>query len=553
MSGNHVIAQQPDSPLTLWALTTGSAPVAVLQMDTSGHLALLTYSGTTPTSNSVYTASDLRDNSWHHYAVTLTTTTWTVYVDGGLTAKVSGSATGMTSAWSWIVANGDMGNSAGGGSTGSIQHTGNCSLSQLVVYPQVLPNWQVLAHYCAAATGFGVIPAPAGVTVTLADVSSGATAVQPDGVFSQGAFGTSATAFSLSAVVVAQIGSYTSGPSAWAVTGGKPAANSPSFGDTAYLSWTGVAPSFGIYTATQPGSELQAAVTASNSDDFKSGVGASAVGYGIGQTASGSGASPPASASSLGDTVAQRLERVLGYGQVTTPNRAIDSTASLLVQAALDVGGQQAGGSIQNLVDSDNSLLYVDNQNTLSLRSRPHLAANTVTWYIGMNTIAAMIPFDGSIEWSSDPQRIWDAITVSPYSPDGASLAGLTPAAAAAANASQAQFGPRPKAITNYLQDPSKQQAQANWFLLNFGILQRRGSVIAVNAAEHPAGWGMVAGMNVSDIVQVYDAPFGAPAVTATFRVSNISRSMSNGANGTPVEAKMVLICDPLPPGGYWS
>ena len=69
----------------------------------------ITYNGGTATRNSIYASSDLRSDSWHHVAMTLTTTTWTVYVDGGVTAQVSGSATGMTSAWTDLIVNGDMG------------------------------------------------------------------------------------------------------------------------------------------------------------------------------------------------------------------------------------------------------------------------------------------------------------------------------------------------------------------------------------------------------------------------------------------------------------
>lgn len=557
-TNRYDLAGQPNSQITLATLATASAPVAILYLDLSGHLILETFNGATGTNHTIYSASDLRSASWHHVMLTCTTSTWTVYVNGGLTAQVSGSGAGMTSAWTWLVINGDLG--ASGGSTLSAQvHGGNVAYSHAEVYPSVLPAWRVLGHYCAAITGFGLLPAPQTVAISTVNNSLGGTSYVPDGSLFGGNYGgtggLSRSTYTFSALAVAQAGSFTSGPSARATNAGfgQQHGGSNFFGDAVWVSWTALAPAVAVYTSASATGETNAATAAGSGDSFSAGYGGSATGAGVCQTAAGSGASPPAGPSSLGDTVAQRVERVLGYGQVTSPNRAIDSTASLLVQAALDVGGQQAGANCQNLVDSDNSLLSVDNQNTLCLRSRPHLAADTVAWFIGMNTIAGMIPFDDSIEWSSDPQRIWDAITVTPYSPDGATLASLTPAAAAAANAGQQQFGPRPKTITSYLQDGTKQQAQVNWSLANFGILQRRGSVIAVNAATHPTAWGMVAGMNVSDIVQIYDAPLGAPATTATFRVSQISRSMSNGANGTPVEAKMVLVCDPLPPGGYWS
>ena len=54
------VLQEPGTSLTLLELATGSHPVAVLQLDTSGHLNLITYNGATGTSHSIYATSDLR-------------------------------------------------------------------------------------------------------------------------------------------------------------------------------------------------------------------------------------------------------------------------------------------------------------------------------------------------------------------------------------------------------------------------------------------------------------------------------------------------------------
>ena len=64
-SSKSVTAQPYDTPITLWEIATGSAPVCVLQLDASGHLNLITYNGGTGTSHSIYTSSDLRSSSWH--------------------------------------------------------------------------------------------------------------------------------------------------------------------------------------------------------------------------------------------------------------------------------------------------------------------------------------------------------------------------------------------------------------------------------------------------------------------------------------------------------
>ena len=103
VDGHFIFAQQPPCPLTLITLTTDSLPVAVLQMDASGHLSLITYAGATPTTHTVYTASDLRSGSYFHACLLLTQTTWRVLVNGGATCDVSGTAAGMTSAWTWLL------------------------------------------------------------------------------------------------------------------------------------------------------------------------------------------------------------------------------------------------------------------------------------------------------------------------------------------------------------------------------------------------------------------------------------------------------------------
>jgi hypothetical protein len=112
-SNFYNVATQPVAALSIVELATGSAPVAILQMDTSGHLSLITYNSGTPTSHSVYSTSDLRCNSFFYWSIRLTQSTYEVKVNAGLTADVSGSATISASAWSWLITNGDLGSNGG--------------------------------------------------------------------------------------------------------------------------------------------------------------------------------------------------------------------------------------------------------------------------------------------------------------------------------------------------------------------------------------------------------------------------------------------------------
>ena len=969
--------QQPESVMTVLELATSSAPVAVLQLDLNGHLSLITYNGSTATSNSIYTGSDLRSDSWHHVAMTLTTTTWTVYVDGGVAALVSGSATGMTSAWTDLIVNGDMGgggasaigtatsliqsvsgtssgspltltlpqpttagnclvvcvgttlgssatvsgitlggaagnfaaaatvasgtavdceiwtdaNCAGGqtsvvitlsnnvscaaqvmewsgitsspvdktststsgsstytsgataaltqpseiaigaaminlGASGQVgtapapwvngtvstgtyslltgymgvpsaaavtfsgakvsttaqaaavvtlkatglAHGGNVAVSHLAVYPSQLPAWRIKAHYWAAITGFGQLPAPSAITVQWSDsyapdgsgkpltmsgpAANTLPAPGPGTPFYNAGQGTLA-----SAVVTANAGSgITSAPSAWAATGefsGSPV--------NLWVQWSGLAPTFQVYTAKSIGAEIQSAVVSGSGGSFVANYGA-ALGNGTGQvsglgfvqssqnsvagtpltltlpqattagnclvvfvgsvggstntvsgitlggaagnfasaetitnssiigceiwtdancaggktsivisitgggsdtvawavelagvttvspvdktsghagsaggttgtwtsnatsaltqaseitlgavamlnattltgpgpvpgwaelgtltlasvtmqagilgvsstaaqtyngTSSGgtsyaaavvtlkataSDPAPPASGTALGDTVQQRIERCLGYGLVTYPNRAIDP-AALLVQAARDVGGQQAGGNIQNIASSDDGLLYADNCGTLSYRDRPHLNSDPVIWNLSSAGPGYGYPFQPDQAFSTDPQRVCNSIQVTPYSPSGATPPITTPANAAAANTSQAQYGPRPLQVTSYLQSSAEQQSQANWLLSTFGTAARRVTALTVDAAGYPPAFLYFLGANVGDRVQITDLPLlGGPQTVGTYRISSISRRLFYGANGQKPEASITIVADP--DVTYWS
>ncbi|HEV2258589.1 MAG TPA: hypothetical protein VGS06_36170, partial [Streptosporangiaceae bacterium] len=263
--------------------------------------------------------------------------------------------------------------------------------------------------------------------------------------------------------------------------------------------------------------------------------------------------SPPASATATGDTPGQRIERILGYGGIAVPMRAVDP-ATLPLHAATDVAGQQAGASVTNVVQSDSGWWFTDSVGVLNYRSRPHLNADTPAWNIGMNTAGGYQPFAPDVTYDNDPQRVFTVITVKPFSPDGSTPAALTPAAFTAVNAAQAQYGTRPLDVTSYLQSAAEQQVHVNWLFTFYGTLRKRAAQLTVDAASHPAAWGLVLGANISDLIQVYDAPAGAPASTTVYRISSISRSLSFGANGQPVEAKITISADPVPPSpGYWS
>jgi hypothetical protein len=563
------IAGQPYGvPITLWELATSSHPVAVLQIAASGDLQLITYNGSTGTTHSIYTASDLRSSSWHMATVTLTETTWAVWLDGGANAQVSGTATGMTSAWTWLIANGDLGTHGGSSAGTGLVHGGNIALSHLAIYPTILPYYRILDHYWAAVTAFGQLPAPTSVQPVFypyqQDTGTGPVVASnwytPDGTSGAGSAAyASQDGVGVSAVVVATApGGITSGPSAWAVT-------SNAFYDSAtetgevflWIPWSGVAPSFNLYTSENLGSEKEAAVVNGSGDSFNSGYGSGASGQGVCQTANGDGSSPATAASAIGDTVGERIERLMRAGRVSSPNRCIDP-APLLVQApGSQGGGVQLGASIQAIQQSDSGMLFVDNLNHLTYWQRPHLASqySSPVWNIGPSS--GKYAYYREIEWVTDPQRIWNAITVEPLSPTGASLPDLTPQNASGVLASQIQYGAQPLQITSWLQSLTEMQNQADWLFTFYGIPQRRAQNIRIDAASNPAFWPLVIGANVGDIVTLEDWAIGGGGNVYTMRITEIRRHFEyavsgENAEGSEVVASAWLTLD-YEPTSYWS
>jgi len=569
-----ITAQPYNSPITIWEIATNSAPTCLLQLDTSGHLNLITAG----TSHSIYTASDLRSNSWHMVTVTLTTTAWQVWLDGGANANVSGTAS-MASAWTYFIANGDFG-SSGGGSPASLVHGGNISLSHIAIYPCVLPYYRVLDHYWAAITAFGQLAAPTGVQVAWVEgvypaTGAGQSALQsgefvPDGslggpniplgggILGAGGYNAS-SGTGISVVVTAAAPGITSGPSAWLTSATSYAAiagaDTPLNNVFPWVSWSGVAPLFNVYTSINLGSETQAAVVCGNGDSFSGGYGGSATGNGFSQVSGGNGSVPPVAASAIGDTVGQRIERLMRGGRCTSPNRCIDP-APLLVQApGVNGGGQQVGAEIQAIQQSDGGMLYIDNCNHLTYWQRPHLASqySSPVWNIGPTTSAGRIPYYKDIEWVTDPQRVWNVITITPLSPTGAALPEITPSSASAVNSSQIRYGAQPLAITSYLQSTAEMQNQADWLLSNFGTPQRHAENVKIDAAAYPQAWELVLGVNVGDLITLEDWEIGGGGSVQTYRVTEIQRHITMGFGDNPATTGSVTLTLDAEPSSYWA
>ena len=533
-------------PLNTTIIILNVAGVTV-ELDSNGHLGV---------NGTVYTASDLRSGSWHMVTLTLTETTYQVWLDGGANGYITGS--GSFTSFTQVTANGN----AGGG------NGGNISLAHLAIYPYPLPYYRVLDHYWAAVTGFGVLPAPTGVQVTWTevpyppptDLGDQATVYAPDGTPSYSYPGTTGYEGSgnASAIIAAFAPGVTSGPSAWTSAGfagsyiNESARTPLSF--ILWVSWTGLAPSFGVYTSSSVGGNSEAAIVNGSGDSFTSGYGGGAHGTGVCQVSGGDGSGPPAEPTPAGDTVGQRIERLMRAGRCTSPNRCIDP-APLLVQAPGSAGGGvQAGAAIQAIQQSDSGMLYVDSQNNLTYWDRTHLAGqySSPVWVLGPNTGSGQTPYYRDIRWITDPQRVYNAIGAAPVSPTGAALPVITPSDASAVDASQEEYGAQPLSISSWLQSVSAIQSQVDWIFQFYGTPQRRAEKVKIDAAAYPAAWEMIFGVSVGDVVTLEDWAIGGGGPTYTYRVTEIERVLSRGTHDHEITGHIVLTLD-FEPNEYWS
>jgi hypothetical protein len=532
---------QPTGELYIWDITSGGpggTSLAHLSLDSSGHLRI-TAGGSATT---VYSGSDLRNTTWFGVTVTLTTTRWECWLNGGITAHASGSVS-VGSSWDTLTLNANSDGTAG---------IGNPMIAHNAVFGSVLPAPRVISHYVAAYTAFGQLPQPSGLTGQFLPTHSHA----PDGNQYTGIFFQPPAPFqfnnsTLAAYVTAAGGGDESAvvlPEFWdwcqSVGSGSGAA-----GDFAWLTATGpAAPGYNWYTSSGSGDEKLAGSTVANSLFVNS--------Y-------GSGAAAPAAATPGGDTVQNRVERLLASGGVTSPARCIDAAGAAVV-AALDTGGQAAGAALGSVVSSDSGLLFMNSLSNLMYFSRPRLAAMPIRWQLGDSIGAGQIPFqfaggdDAGLD--TDPQRVMNVIQVTQFDVTGAQGTGaaagsaetsgvlvFAPDAARHAGivASQAQNGPVEAKTTSYLQSQALIQSQANWLFDEFGRARQRITNLTVRAEAAsgicPAAWLFVLGANVGDVFSASFTPPGQPAFTGTWRISKIVRRRISFDQG---EASISVIGD---------
>jgi Concanavalin A-like lectin/glucanases superfamily len=552
---------QPNAPLILWQLGGSSNIVASLQASNGttgegGDLTLVTYNGSTPTYTPVYSSEDIRNQTWLGVIVALTTTGATVWMNGSLVYTWSTST--VTGTISWFTALGG-GATAGEPGSGNIAGICNAAVSHISIYKGLLPPPRVMAHFMGAYTGFGQLPAP---TISGQFIeTNGATTYLPNGVTTTDhAFVTPGYSgdSNLAAVAVAAAGSFYSAPSSPECIVAVP---SDTGSEQTGLMWltaaAPAAPSYTWYAAEAAGNEELASTSFVNFQSINSYP---------------SGATPPTAASSLGDTVQNRIERLLVAGIVPGLPRSIDAATSLVV-AALDTGGQACGANITNIVSSDGGLLFTDNMSALCYWDKPHLAALTTMWTLGPDVAGGTIPYEPGPKWDTDPQRVLNDIEITQFNvaPDAVSadesgsgesqtIPGVTYSPAGsywpAIQASQKQYGPKQvqNGSTSYLQSGTSIQDQANWLFATYGQAVTRIESLTVDAASKtrtcPQAWSFYWGAQVGHLVQVTRTFPGQPSITGIWMITHIERHLTreNGKVAASIEIQADIV-----PASYWS
>jgi hypothetical protein len=424
-----------------------------------------------------------------------------------------------------------------------------------------------MAHFMAAYAGFGQLPAPALSAQFISQSSAFIGAYAPDGNIYTGAFfGTPISLGlyqpSLAADVTGTGGGLTSGPAIpESVTIQPPVADpADAISGFNWLTATGQAvPQYAWYTSQGAGSEKLAATTLQNYLYVNSYA---------------SGAAMPAVPSALGDTVQQRIERILLAGGVTTPARCIDAAASPVV-AELDTAGQICGAAISNITASDGGLLFMSGQGNLCYWDKPHLQAQPVAWVLGPDAGSGQIPFLNSATWDTDPQKVFNDIEITQASVAPDSTAGTGGASSGSAEtqstgvtfspsgtfypailASQQQNGDSQQQITSYLQSTASIQNQADWQFEVYGSPVQRITSLTVEASSMtnscPQAWLFALGCNPGDVIQATQAQPGQPSFTGTFRITHVTRKLAFGEGGT-VSASADIIADVYPSIPYWT
>jgi hypothetical protein len=522
---------QPNGRLVIWALQGSAGTIAMLWGDYDGSASgvgwyLTVYDKATraATDYRVF-AFGILTLAWAHFAVTLTPVAWTVTIDGGAFGPtVASGACNLVPSWQWVTFGGSADRVSTGGSS-------NISLAGLALYPRVLPDPRILAHWSAANGALGgdgegsrmtrlmsypgmLVPRRLGlgpdVIGPATDISGQSCAQAVTNIAQSGAgllFAdrcgylaytsrdlrwNKAVQWSIGEQAGALLNAnwdFESGVSPWAGHNGAGGSAGVAISASSAFAWAG----------TQSMLMIPDGVTA--------GVGAISEKCPI-----------PASATVTGSA---RLYCPAGYATGATAainwydasGAFISATTGSVVAlpaagwAAVTVSGTAPGGARQAAL-------------VVSFAGTPAASASA---YCDMAVLSQSgeVPYLGDIAFDFDPAQVYDDVTVNQAS-------GIT--VAVSSRTSIRQYGDLTLQETVYLSDPDVTTDLANRILADYGQPSIRVAAFTVDAAANPYAWQFVLSADVGTVVQLTRRLGGTfPVISLPFVIQSVSPSNAPG------------------------
>lgn len=532
---NFGAVPEPNGRLLIWALQGTAGTIAELWGNYDGSVSgvgfyLTVYDKATRTGTSYRvlavgiqttpSGSAAPPDGWWHFAVTLTPTAWQVYINGGGVAASIGSGTcNLAPSFQWVT----WGGAADRILTGQ---SSNISLEGLAVYPAVLQQTRVIAHYFAVQNGLAgdtterrmgrllsyahtLVPRRLGATADsvqpATDISGQACAqnvtnmAQSDAgllfadrcgylaLDNRSARWNRAVAWNAgedAGAILNQTWDFESGVFPWTAVGGA------TLSASAASAWTG----------------SQSLLITPNGAAATPGAVSEKCGIIAGSTVTGTVMLLCPGGYASGALVAVTFFNP--SGGITGSNSVTDSPlASGSTWSPVTVTGTAPAGTSSAAL-------------TVQLQGTP---ASSVLLYAdqALLTLAGEVPYLGDFSPDFDPSQVFDDLMVTQYQ-------GIT--VAASSPTSMHQYGDLTLQETVYLSDPDLTTDLTNWVLATYAQPSTRVATFTVDAAANPYAWQFVLSTDVGTVVQVSRRLQGTQVIIQSpFVIQTVSLANAQG------------------------
>ncbi|MET8627927.1 hypothetical protein ABZW30_30010 [Kitasatospora sp. NPDC004669] len=204
-------------------------------------------------------------------------------------------------------------------------------------------------------------------------------------------------------------------------------------------------------------------------------------------------------------TRAQRILTAAGYpGAVATLN-------TQTTMGAANFAGQNAGGALQMVADSEAGQVYADPAGTITLAGRRWRYLQTAPAVVfGEMAAAGEVPYLDDIQVDLDPDHVYNTVQVTnqvaPNAPQ-------QPDSYASNPASQAAYFPSSLARTINVQDPNEARYAAAYLAGQYAAPVPRVSRIIVDPSANPTAWPRLLGLQFGARARLMRRPNASPNV----------------------------------------